>query len=134
MHEKGFVHRDLQLANIAYDELAYVNDVEDETRKVKGEFLLVNFDSSGKDGDEISDECEEDLDLDVTIKDKTIYITKDDIHYFGSLIVELTSTRVASNVVRQIQNLVPKLHKLDDEQMTLSQFICELKKINNTRM
>lgn len=109
-----------------------MNDVEDETRQVKGEFLLVNFDSSGKDGDEISDECEEDLD--VTIKDKTIYTIKDDIHYLGSLIVELTSTRVASNVVRQIQNLVPKLHKLDDEQMTLPQFICELKKINNTRM
>lgn len=127
MHEKGFVHRDLQLANIAYDELAYVNDIEDETRHVKGEFLLVNFDSSGKDGDEISDEYEEDLD--VTIKDKTIYTIKDDIHYFGSLIVELTSTRVAANVVRKIQDLVPKLHKLDDEQMTLTQFICEVKRM-----
>lgn len=101
---------------------AEVVDVDDEKKTTQGEFLLIDFDHSGLDGENLlskHNKHPEFLDKDVPYK------IEHDIFTFGALIEDLASEK-PDLVDTRILNFVPKLK---DNTMSLIEFICELKKL-----
>lgn len=116
------MHRDLSLENIIYDESADVIDIEDPNKIVNGEFLLIDFDHSGRVGEKLLSKHNNHPDF---LDEGVSYKIKHDILTFGNLIKDLASKKPRL-VDTRILALVPKLK---NNTITLNQFICELKKI-----
>ncbi len=48
LHDHGFVHRDIRINNIIFDDTAQTEDIDDQTKMENGEFVLIDFDHSDK--------------------------------------------------------------------------------------
>ena len=117
MHKNGFVHRDLRLANIIYDDTVAL-DSENE----KGEFLLIDFEHSGIVNEQlkVSHSCNPKF-----VKGYS-YQFDDDISLFLDLVTEINNEL---NVAITSSYFTSLIIQLTNRQITLNDFISLLKEI-----